>query len=243
MFNLLMADHGPSSHTPLEDEPGTSAIIKAFWVDQLCINQADTAEKTAQVRKMHDIYYCATRTLFYLGDSDGGTALAVQTAKSLAQLKDKRTDEIPWQPDRGQDSDLGPVPDWPRLGVDDSGSDPFTTFATNLLGRKWFRRTWILQELVVTTVPVAVCGSTFIRWPWLVDACRVANREGLSANYRAHSTMNTIPRLENIRQHYITFRRILREQSTANEHVEKFLLSMLRRSLLPSSFDRDAAGH
>jgi hypothetical protein len=37
-----------------------------FWIDQICINQSDDAEKSRQVRMMHDIYDCAKETLIIL---------------------------------------------------------------------------------------------------------------------------------------------------------------------------------
>lgn len=42
-------------------------ITRDLWVDALCINQADTTEKSAQINLMPQIYGSAARTLIWLG--------------------------------------------------------------------------------------------------------------------------------------------------------------------------------
>lgn len=52
---------------------------QAIWIDAVCMNQADSEEKSWQVQMMDDIYSRACRTLIYLGsDIDGaGQTLAL----------------------------------------------------------------------------------------------------------------------------------------------------------------------
>ena len=42
---------------------------RVLWVDAVCINQADIAEKSIQVRQMLDVYECSSRTVAYLGNA------------------------------------------------------------------------------------------------------------------------------------------------------------------------------
>ncbi|KAF8846684.1 hypothetical protein BDZ45DRAFT_541143, partial [Acephala macrosclerotiorum] len=42
---------------------------KMLWVDQVCINQADMAERSSQVSLMELIYSHALRVFIYLGDA------------------------------------------------------------------------------------------------------------------------------------------------------------------------------
>lgn len=43
---------------------------RVLWIDQICINQADDAEKSSQVPLMRDIYSNATNTIVWLDDVD-----------------------------------------------------------------------------------------------------------------------------------------------------------------------------
>jgi hypothetical protein len=42
--------------------------VRVLWVDALCINQADTAEKSMQIEVMAQIYQSASSTLIWLGN-------------------------------------------------------------------------------------------------------------------------------------------------------------------------------
>lgn len=48
-----------------------SDAIRTFWIDAVCINQADKDEKAQQVSMMGDIYARSQRTVVYLGPGDG----------------------------------------------------------------------------------------------------------------------------------------------------------------------------
>jgi hypothetical protein len=48
----------------------------SIWIDQICINQSDDAEKSHQVQNMRQVYAAATRVAAWLGpEADGSTAL------------------------------------------------------------------------------------------------------------------------------------------------------------------------
>ncbi|KXT16508.1 hypothetical protein AC579_1338 [Pseudocercospora musae] len=53
-----------------------SDAVRRLWIDGICINQQDAAEKTAQVKLMRDIYEKAHRTIVWLGEEDSETRLA-----------------------------------------------------------------------------------------------------------------------------------------------------------------------
>jgi len=38
-----------------------------LWIDAICINQADTNERSEQVRQMRDIYMYASKVIIWLG--------------------------------------------------------------------------------------------------------------------------------------------------------------------------------
>jgi hypothetical protein len=45
---------------------------RILWVDAVCINQSDPAEKETQIPLMRDIYSKATRSLIWLGEAEVG---------------------------------------------------------------------------------------------------------------------------------------------------------------------------
>ena len=55
----------------LTDQPRT------LWIDALCINQQDMAERSAQVKMMGAIYSQSSKTLLWLGEEDEETEFAM----------------------------------------------------------------------------------------------------------------------------------------------------------------------
>ncbi|WYZ37995.1 hypothetical protein EsH8_II_001501 [Colletotrichum jinshuiense] len=62
---------------------------RTLWVDALCINQADVAEKSAQVQQMRQIYARARRVVIWLGpaDEDGSSDRALAFMEKMAMHK------------------------------------------------------------------------------------------------------------------------------------------------------------
>lgn len=58
------------------------------WVDTLCINQDDDAEKSAQAQRMFSIYMKADRTMVFLGLAGEPTALAIAHLRGLKDSTD-----------------------------------------------------------------------------------------------------------------------------------------------------------
>jgi len=98
-----------------------------LWADAICINQADNAEKSAQVRSMFTIFRKARRVLAWLGDegTGGSQALASYEAKCNT-LKGN-----PWANMRG-------------VLLDEE--DAYDDLATVALV-PWPRRAWVQQEV------------------------------------------------------------------------------------------------
>jgi len=109
-----------------------------LWIDSLCINQQDLAERSAQVSRMRDIFASALKVHVWLGDygglpkSDWHLAFQYMLAcsdwmarppKTAAERHRMETVEI--RHARGKDVMAG------------------------LLGRAWFRRVWVVQEVAV----------------------------------------------------------------------------------------------
>ena len=109
------------------------------WADGVCINQKDeTGEKGRQVQQMGKVYETADHTVIFLG---GCTAKNEETLSDVVASCEENTE------------DRRPI-------IDQNGR----SFLQDLLGRPWFRRVWVYQELVKSRDPWVQCGH--VRFPW-----------------------------------------------------------------------------
>lgn len=124
-----------------------------FWIDAICINQSDLAEKSVQVALMAEIYAAADAVYAWLGDSSGD----VETEVNMLELL--RDQCHAWTND-GKDFEFGnadqikvhkelPVPV-------DFDFDALAAFCES----KWFSRLWILQEAMLAKVLFIVRGQS-----------------------------------------------------------------------------------
>ncbi|EAQ87373.1 hypothetical protein CHGG_03992 [Chaetomium globosum CBS 148.51] len=138
-----------------------------LWVDALCINQRDTAEKNTQVPLMSRIYRAAAQVLVWLGPEPDGAAL--HAVRELGVLWREQVREQP-----GGVGDARRVEAFVRTvrgfaitegGVQGMGGGGgrvgFDLEAVWRLfrGRVWWRRVWIIQEVVLARKAVVMCGE------------------------------------------------------------------------------------
>ena len=133
---------------------------KRLWIDQLCINQADNAEKSIQVGLMSEVYNKADRVIVWLGAEDSSIRLCKEWLMALDSL-------LPTLPDadRTQYSSKNFHDAYRFLAVANTFRD--STWAPKFqdaLGRFWsrvyFRRSWIVQEFLLGRGLVILAGDT-----------------------------------------------------------------------------------
>lgn len=116
-----------------------------LWIDSLCINQNDIAERNAQVALMATIYSTATSVVAWLGPDDEDTEhiYSVFPVGGKVRKDGKVTDP---KPDRWE-----------------------ATKALDLLSRRaWFRRRWVIQEFCLAHEIEMYCGHFSldpVNWP------------------------------------------------------------------------------
>ncbi|MCJ1246985.1 hypothetical protein MMC30_004196 [Trapelia coarctata] len=132
---------------------------RTLWVDAVCINQNDTEERNEQVTRMEDIYKFAHRVVVWLGPSSNNSKLAISTLGYLGN-----------QVEYTRDHYHGPSPHCTKSGwYANSTKLPYEgeTWQAlhDLLGRPWFERLWVLQEIQLANRHAIIqCGDDEVLW-------------------------------------------------------------------------------
>jgi hypothetical protein len=117
-----------------------------LWVDALCINQDDLAERARQVAQMKDVYHRAAIVHVWLGESNELSEQAFDELHGLSEHLDY--DET--------------VPS--RLFKNISREEHHQKWRaiSEILYRPWFRRMWVIQEALSARRAMVVCGKDII---------------------------------------------------------------------------------
>ncbi|KAK4898454.1 hypothetical protein LTR27_004051 [Elasticomyces elasticus] len=126
------------------------------WADALSIDQENKAEKAQQIQYMTSIYPQAVKVLVWLGESDDTVGMAFATLDSWASAYRKNRQKPEGMKERlrlAQEQDL-----------DITGSA--SSALASLFARPWFRRAWIVQEVLTDfeRPPLVLCGHHEISW-------------------------------------------------------------------------------
>ncbi|KAI8724394.1 HET domain-containing protein [Fusarium sp. LHS14.1] len=154
-----LSETGEAYETPEVAMPVTASLYEALrclrlkdrprllWIDGLCINQYDTAEKNRQVKQMFEIYRLSRRVVVHLGTATKGTHMA------MVFLDYVNNEEI-------RESTLHRAHDQECIET----LRAIYAGLHELLCRPWFERSWIRQEIIGTRGSIVCCGSKIIKW-------------------------------------------------------------------------------
>jgi hypothetical protein len=133
-------------------------IDKYLWIDAICINQADTAERNAQVQRMGDTYANARIVFIWLGKADANTEEAISLIEAFYEYIENASISY----------------DFDQL-VSFTFNDPAFYALTNppmeppsleqwalindFLTRKYFGRLWVMQEIMLAKTIYIACGQ------------------------------------------------------------------------------------
>jgi hypothetical protein len=126
-----------------------------LWIDAICIDQADNAEKSSQLMLMKDIYAGARNVLVWLGKPDSLTGLAFDTLERFSA-------------DDGTPDGSAAYKNIDILGTVDERRAAVELF----IKRPYFDRVWIIQEVVVAREAMVFCGPFSITFEKLYAACQ-----------------------------------------------------------------------
>ncbi|KAI9929628.1 hypothetical protein ASPWEDRAFT_172709 [Aspergillus wentii DTO 134E9] len=129
----------------------------SFWIDAICINQKDVAERSAQVKIMSQIYTKAAQVIVWLGIEDERTALARDALHGLSEGLLEWYSHIKlhrffmYQRHPGDSAE-------PRLAARQADA------VEQLFARVWFQRAWVVQELALARDVRIFCGGIEISY-------------------------------------------------------------------------------
>ncbi|KAH8659241.1 heterokaryon incompatibility protein-domain-containing protein [Tricladium varicosporioides] len=137
-----------------------------LWIDAICINQNDIAERNAQVAIMDQIYREAKITIIWLGRDDVFTRPATQVFQAISQIPD----EVILSMKHQNGIQLGSR-DYASLGIRKIEEMEWLSVYA-FLNRSWFRRAWVLQELALSHQICVLTGLLMMNWAPIVTSCR-----------------------------------------------------------------------
>ncbi|KAK3052278.1 hypothetical protein LTR09_006488 [Extremus antarcticus] len=115
-----------------------------LWVDALCINQTDLAERARHIHNMLAIFSRARTVIAWLGDSANDTQTAVRFA-AMCNFKH-------------------PSPQPGMFNLCEQHQRLSLTGTTDLLSRAWFHRLWVKQEVWAARELVFCSGHFRVSW-------------------------------------------------------------------------------
>ena len=137
--------------------------LRVLWVDAICINQQDLVERSQQVTLLRNTFQKAKSVIVWLGEDTGEAKKAFKIFRAI---------------DPSASSNL----EIRKLIMSDRNKA-----LGKFLGRSWFRRIWVIQELVCAEKATIRCGNHAMEWERFLDAAiRIAKSltfEDRSVNY------------------------------------------------------------
>ena len=117
-----------------------------LWVDALCINQNDTLEKNVQVPLMGLIFSYAKSVFIWLGPhADGSEEYFDSCNQTTSQSQSLRSRILE--------------------NVDLDSTNHISAAIASLQRRRYWTRTWIIQEIVLASDIHLFCGNRDSNWP------------------------------------------------------------------------------
>lgn len=156
----------------------TQRIRQGFrlWIDAICINQDDLAERGQQVARMRDIYRSAWQVVIWIGPEADDSSLALSALHWLAN-QSRRPTPLEGVYRQGMAIDARPF-----FVVIPGYQSPLRRAVYKALfcffTRTYWRRMWIIQE-VANGRPGApvLCGNRCIAWDDIYRAAVVINND------------------------------------------------------------------
>ncbi|KAI1365034.1 ankyrin repeat-containing domain protein [Xylaria arbuscula] len=147
--------------------------VKTLWIDAICINQQDDAERSEQVAMMARIFSRAKMVLMWIGEEEESTEAALTQISKLHDLGIPLSDTRVGDPFYLSDT-LEKREDIQALVKQVTADSTALEGLTDLLLRPYFTRAWIFQEILLAgNRGVVMCGKQICQWDALSTGLRV----------------------------------------------------------------------
>lgn len=176
-------------HLRLRDAPRT------FWIDAICINQKNIAEKSEQVAKMAQIYSSSARVVVWLGPASLDSDLAIGLVDHLGQVlrRDHISDTFTLTSDGAAETH------WADTAQPLPYEEADLRALEKLFWRPWFERLWVVQEVLLGPEATVVCGRQDTTWQSVLLACIFLSRKGRGTETRlSDEFVSRLHRIEDV---------------------------------------------
>jgi Heterokaryon incompatibility protein (HET) len=163
-------------HTAEGNIPLTSSLYAALkrlrsatestflWADAICIDQDNVHEKATQIRILPTIFQSAELVFAWIGNDEDDS---YQALEALLQIRTNELEPDVWP------VGLPPIPpEWQHPGLPQMDSEVWRHIVV-LFQREWFRRAWIIQEIVLASEVKIICGPWEISWDDIFAAVKI----------------------------------------------------------------------
>ncbi|KAI3556498.1 HET domain-containing protein [Colletotrichum abscissum] len=134
-------------------------VSKVMWIDAICIDQSNVAERGHQVGQMASIYRGAEQVIIWLGTPTLETNLLLGCLKELQQR---------WIRQKSQDDIIQAQEQWSKMRQESELDQAVLIDRQQkglicLLSETWFTRIWVLQEVSNARAASISCGRRSVQ--------------------------------------------------------------------------------
>ncbi|KAI8651823.1 HET domain-containing protein [Fusarium keratoplasticum] len=164
---------------------------KLVWIDALCINQSNTAERQPQVSAMDRIYNGASTVLIWLGKPSAKLQLGLEIADRVGELAMREAKRIISNQRYDLSLSLGDMKR--NYGMEPFALDEADGLVT-LFESYWFSRVWVIQEVALAKEVGVFYGDGILSYDKIGATATFLHLTGLSI---AVTTLVSIARGDN----------------------------------------------
>ncbi|KAI8265390.1 Heterokaryon incompatibility protein 6, OR allele [Colletotrichum sp. SAR11_239] len=196
-----------------------------LWIDAICINQEDIAERSAQVGRMRDIYAAAWQVVIWLGPEADDSELGVS---ALSWIAVRNRTSSPYDGFYRESTKIDARPLFIIWGTFKSPLKKTVYKALfSLLSRPYWQRMWILQEVAMARpdAPV-VCGKSCLPWRDIHEAATFISND--ETRFGRELVGSTRPRILDSWSFEFARDRVVQERDWSSERMWNLLMDMTK---------------